>query len=46
MVIRSIVQPQAADAVATPSALATLGFDAVVWAAVIAIVMSRRDVTA
>jgi len=46
MVIRSILQPQAADAVATPSALATLGVYAVVCAAVIAIVMSRRDVTA
>jgi ABC-type transport system involved in multi-copper enzyme maturation permease subunit len=46
MVIRSIVQPQAADAVGTPSALATLGVYAVVCAAVIAIVMSRRDVTA
>jgi hypothetical protein len=46
MVIRSIVQPQAQDAVATPSALATLGAYVAVCAAVIGIVMSTRDVTA
>jgi ABC-type transport system involved in multi-copper enzyme maturation permease subunit len=45
MVIRSIVRPEAAGAVATPAALATLGAYAVVCGAVIAIVMSRRDVT-
>jgi ABC-type transport system involved in multi-copper enzyme maturation permease subunit len=45
MVIRSIVRPDAADAVATPAALATLGAYTAICAAVIAIVMSRRDVT-
>jgi hypothetical protein len=45
MVIRSIVRPEAADAVATPAALATLGAYAAVCGAVITIVMSRRDVT-
>ena len=45
MVIRSIVRPEAGDAVATPAALATLGAYAAVCGAVIAIVMSRRDVT-
>jgi ABC-type transport system involved in multi-copper enzyme maturation permease subunit len=44
MVIRSIVRPEAADSLATPSALATLGAYTAVSAAVIAIVMSRRDV--
>ncbi len=46
MVIRSIVAPQAADSIATPTALATLGAYVAVCTAVIAIVMSRRDVTA
>lgn len=45
MVIRSMVRPEAADAVATPSALATLGAYTAVCGAVVAIVMSRRDVT-
>lgn len=44
MVIRSIVRPEAADAVATPSALATLGAYVAVCVAVIAVVMSRHDV--
>jgi ABC-type transport system involved in multi-copper enzyme maturation permease subunit len=44
-VIRSIVRPETPDAVATPAALATLGAYTAVCAAVIAIVMSRRDVT-
>lgn len=46
MVLRSIVQPQAADSIATPAALATFGLYAAVCVAVIAVVMSRRDVTA
>ncbi|MGH9231371.1 MAG: ABC transporter permease [Acidimicrobiales bacterium] len=45
MVIRSIVRPETADAVATPAALATLGAYTAICAAVIATVMSRRDVT-
>jgi hypothetical protein len=45
MVIRSIVRPETPDAVATPAALATLGAYTAVCAGVIAIVMSRRDVT-
>jgi ABC-2 type transport system permease protein len=45
MVIRSIVRPEAPGAVATPAALATLGAYTAVCAAIIAVVMSRRDVT-
>jgi ABC-type transport system involved in multi-copper enzyme maturation permease subunit len=45
MVIRSIVRPETPDAVGTPAALATLGAYVAVCAAVIAIVMSRRDAT-
>jgi ABC-type transport system involved in multi-copper enzyme maturation permease subunit len=45
MVIRSIVRPDTPGAVATPAALATLGAYTAVCAAVIAIVMSRRDAT-
>jgi ABC-type Na+ efflux pump permease subunit len=45
MVISSIVRPETPDAVATPAALATLGAYTAICAAVIAIVMSRRDAT-
>jgi hypothetical protein len=45
MVISSIVRPDTPDAVATPTALATLAAYTAICAAVIAIVMSRRDVT-
>jgi ABC-type transport system involved in multi-copper enzyme maturation permease subunit len=45
MVLRSIVRPEAPDAIATPAALTTLGAYAAICAAAIAIVMSRRDVT-
>jgi ABC-type transport system involved in multi-copper enzyme maturation permease subunit len=46
MVIRSILRPEAPDSVATTSALVTLGAYTAVCAAVIGVVMSRRDVTA
>jgi hypothetical protein len=45
MVLSSIVRPETPDAVATPAALATLGAYTAICAAVIAIVMSRRDAT-
>jgi ABC-type transport system involved in multi-copper enzyme maturation permease subunit len=45
MVTSSIVRPETPDAVATPAALATLGAYTAICAAVIAIVMSRRDAT-
>jgi hypothetical protein len=46
MVLPSIVQPQAGDSMATSTALATLGSYVAVCAAVMGVVMSRRDVTA
>jgi ABC-type Na+ efflux pump permease subunit len=46
MLLRSVVQPQAPEAVATPTALATLGAYAAVCVAVIGVVMARRDVSA
>ncbi|MGH9136421.1 MAG: ABC transporter permease [Acidimicrobiales bacterium] len=45
MLLRSVVQPQAPEATATTTALATLGVYAAVCVAVIGIVMARRDVT-
>jgi ABC-type transport system involved in multi-copper enzyme maturation permease subunit len=45
MVISSIVRPDTPDAVATPTALATLAAYTAICATVTAIVMSRRDAT-
>ena len=44
-VIRSIVRPEAPNSIATPTALATLAACTAISAAIIAIVMSRREMT-
>jgi len=45
LLLRSVLQPDAPTAIGTATALATLGIYAVICAAVIAAVMSRRDIT-
>ena len=45
LVLRSLVQPDAPDALSTGNALATLGAYGAVCVAVIGAVMARRDVT-
>ncbi|WP_116995869.1 ABC transporter permease [Desertimonas flava] len=46
LVLRSLTQPDAPDALSTGTALATLGVYAAVCVAVIGVVLKRRDVTA